>query len=248
MRAAWRRLRALDVANQIALGALALSLITLAVNPLSSAYNNLFGNDTVAIEAKEMDHFCQAEWSVLAGNDQLLPRLANSADKDLARWEQQNRIAHRGLVVSLATVRGNAEKAAVLRDVTITVLRRETLPAGLRAAPKQRGCGGAPRPEAVGVNLDLLAVGRPVSVTTLAGKPGQRAAAKEAADYGDPVALPHTLTADDVYSLFLIGMTERFDCSWQATFSWWDGEESRETVVNNEGRPFRVIADPRAAS
>ncbi|MFE0654482.1 hypothetical protein ACFVZH_38730 [Streptomyces sp. NPDC059534] len=200
------------------------------------------------VDAEQLNGYCVSSWSALPGNDDLLPRLIEADDREVVRWEREQRIVQRQTLRVLISLRGNTDQAAQLRDVTITVVRRDPLPQGLRPDGRTVGCGnGDELPQAAGVNLDLLAVGRPVSLSTLRGKPGQRIAAKEALDWGKPVSLPYSLNNGEIYSLFLLGRTESYDVRWKATLTWWDGKKTKSVDVDNAGRPFHVIADPDEA-
>ncbi|MCX4679255.1 hypothetical protein OG413_28835 [Streptomyces sp. NBC_01433] len=245
LRAQVARVRALDSANKIALGGLVLAGLAFAAPSLGSAYHHVFAQDSVVVEAKQLNSFCTSTWSTLPGNDDLLPLLPEADTREIVRWERERRIVQRQTLRVLIGLRGNTDKAAQLRDVTITVVSRDPLPTGVRPDVRTLGCGnGEEPPQAAGINLDLLAVGRPVSLSALRGKPGQRAAAKEALDWGKPVSLPHSLNSGEVYSLFLLGRTENYDVRWKATLTWWDGEKTKSVELDNDGRPFHVMADP----
>ncbi|MBM7442419.1 hypothetical protein [Streptomyces sp. HB132] len=220
-----------------------------AAPSLGATYKHLFAQDSVVVGAEQLNGYCTSTWSTLPGNADLLPRLPEADQREIVRWEREQRIVQRQTLRVLLSLRGNTDKAAQLRDVTVTVVRRDPLPEGVRPEVRTLGCGnGEEPPQAAGINLDLLAVGRPVSLSALRGKPGQRAAAEEALDWGKPVTLPHSLDSGAVYSLFLLGRTESYDVSWKATLTWWDGEKTKSVDLDNDGRPFRVMADPRRSS
>ncbi|MGW1666418.1 hypothetical protein [Streptomyces microflavus] len=230
------------------MGGLIVAGLAFAGPLLSSVYDHIFSQDSVVVEADQQNGYCTSTWATLPGNDELLPRLPEADEREIVRWEREQRIVQRQTLRVLIGLRGNTDKAAQLRDVTITVVRRDPLPQGVIPDVRTLGCGiGEEPPEAAGVNLDLLAVGRPVSLNALSGKPGQRAAAKEALDWGKPVSLPHSLNSGEVYSLYLLGRTEAYDVRWKATLTWWDGEKTKTAELDNGGRPFRVMADPGKA-
>ncbi|WP_432095537.1 hypothetical protein [Streptomyces sp. bgisy100] len=214
---------------------------------LGSAYHRVFAQEPVLVEAEQLNGYCTSTWSTLPGNDDLLPRLPDADKREIVRWEREQRIVQRQTLRVLISLRGNTDKAAQLRDVTVTVVRRDPLPKGVRPDVRTLGCGIGEEPRAAGVNLDRLAVGRPVSLSALHGKPGQRPAAKEALDWGKPVSLPHSLNSGEIYSLFLLGRTESYDVRWKATLTWWDGEKTESVELDNGGRPFHVMADPGGA-
>ncbi|MEU8913112.1 hypothetical protein [Streptomyces nigrescens] len=92
------------------------------------------------------------------------------------------------------------------------------------------------------VDLDTLPLNRPVPAAYLLHSPKQKTARQFEQDMGQSLSLPHTVAADDFYSLFLIGRTRRYDCQWRATIAWWDGEEvHRRTVSESGAKDLRVV-------
>ncbi|MFJ8751944.1 hypothetical protein ACIREO_21825 [Streptomyces sp. NPDC102441] len=234
---------ALSVANKIGFAGVVVALLALLVPLLTTLWGRWVEEPSVVFRAEPQKGFCQVDWSTLPGNAGLLPQLQDADTRTLTRWERERRIVQRGTNRIMLSLRGNSGMAAQLRDITVTVVRRDPIPAGSRSDPRTPGCGdGSLPPEAAGVNLDELAVGRPVSVIDILGKPTQQTAAKEALDWGTPVVLPRTLTSDAVYTLWFLGRTDRWDTSWKATLTWWDGKRTQTVQLDDHGSPFRVMA------
>lgn len=238
-----RRVGALSAANKIGFAGVVVALLALLVPLLTTLWGGWEEEPSVVFRAEPQKGFCQADWSTLPGNAGLLPQLPDADTRTLTRWEREHRIVQRGTNRIILSLRGNAGMAAQLRDITVTVVRRDPIPAGSRSNPREPGCGnGSLPPEAAGVNLDELAVGRAVSLIDILGKPTQRTAAEEALNWGVPVVLPRTLTSDTVYTLWFLGRTDRWDTSWKASLTWWDGQKAQTVQLDDQGSPFRVMA------
>ncbi|WP_329120823.1 hypothetical protein [Streptomyces sp. NBC_01465] len=240
--AATRRLGARIEANPTRTAAVVALLI--AAVPLGcTAANKLFPDDAVKLQVHQLDDPCSSDWLVRGSSTGYVKGLEHGDERQFARWEREGRIAHRDFVAALVTVRGNTDNPVRIQDLTVTVTSRSAPLAGT-PSPNTRGCGGDTPPEALGINLDAMAVGREVSLLRLQSSPHQKEAAKAALPFGVPVQLPRTVTDDDYYSLYLIGQTKSSSCTWQARLTWWDGEKTQYTTLDNNGRPFLVTAAP----
>ncbi|WP_328905088.1 hypothetical protein OG230_20035 [Streptomyces sp. NBC_00234] len=239
---------ALGVERKLTLIGLAIAAVGIApvlAGPVSAAWKAAFPEDAVVMDAAQENDPCFSDWILRKGNAALESKLKDGDERQFTRWEREGRIVHMKTVAAQITVHGNTDKAVQIRDVTVTVTDR-TDPATGKKAVRQHGCGGGDFnvPEAIAVNLDAIAVGRSVSVLRLQDSPRQKGTAKAALPYGEPIQLPKTITEDDFYSFFLIGMTERAHCSWKAEVTWWDGKETRTASIDNDGVPFRVSSGP----
>ncbi|QIQ03503.1 hypothetical protein [Streptomyces liangshanensis] len=136
---------------------------------------------------------------------------------------------------------GKAGSSVEVRDISITVTRREKVAPGTVTAPS--GCGGDPNePAYLVVDLDTLPLNRPAPAAYLLRSPQQRSARQLESDFGKSLSLPHTVAAGDFYSLFLISRTQRHDSYWRATITWWDGEEThRRSISGSSGQDLRVV-------
>ncbi|MFD3652376.1 hypothetical protein [Streptomyces sp. NPDC058620] len=239
---------ALGVERKMTLVGLVIAAVGIApvlAGPVSAAWKAAFPDDAVVLDTAQENDPCFSDWILRRGNAALESKLESGDERQFTRWEREGRIVHWQSVAAQVTVHGNTSKAVQIRDVTITVTDRKGPAAGKKAV-RQRGCGGGNFmvPEAIAVNLDAIAVGRSVSVLRLQNSPRQEEAARTGPLYGVPIRLPKTVTEDDFYSFFLIGTTERADCSWRAEITWWDGKETRTARVDNNGTPFRVSSGP----
>jgi hypothetical protein len=209
-----------------------------------TAWGKFFPDDSVKLQIQQLDEPCDSDWLIHDDSPGFERSLQNGDKRQFARWAREGRIEHRGFVAALVTLRGNMDKPVRITDLTVTVTSRTAPLTGIRA-PNTRGCGGdGDPPEAIGINLDAMAVGREVPVRRLQLSPHQKEAAAAVKSFGDPVQLPRTVTSDDYYSLYLVGVTKSSSVSWQAHLTWWDGEKTWRTTLDNDGRPFRVTANP----
>ncbi|MFJ6573915.1 hypothetical protein ACIQNU_41630 [Streptomyces sp. NPDC091292] len=229
----------MGTANRIALYATVCAVLAY-VTPLGqSLYEKVFPDHAVALVVEQQDSPCEASWVLLPGEENL--RTAMWGDvRRISRWERDGRIVHANQVLASVSVRGNADKAVVIRDLTLTVVRRDTPAQG--SFFRGGGCGGGEEPEFLVADLDTLPLNQEVPVSYLRRSPTQKAAREAAEAMGKPVSLPRQVTTDGTYSFSLAGRTQRYDVEWFATVTWWDGEEVRQQRIDNDGRPFRVSA------
>lgn len=247
-RALLRSVAALTTEHKLTVAGLVIAAVSAAPvigGPVAAGWQALFPRDKVALDAQQENDPCFSDWILRAGSTRLEPRLQSGDEREFTRWEREGRILHWESVASEVTIHGTTDEAVQIRDVTFTVTRRSAPASGEKVA-RQRGCGGGDYnlPDAIAVNLDAMAVGREVSVRTLQQSPRQKEAAKTGAAYGQPMRLPRTLTSDDFYTFYVIGMTEKSDLSWKAEVTWSDGEQTHTSTVDNDGVPFRVSAGP----
>jgi hypothetical protein len=242
-----RRLRALSVADKIGVAGLALTIITVIGIPLGNPlWHAWFGGEGLTLSIAPVDDPCDTRWILSSGNEDLKPRLHEATEQQFTRWTGEGRIVQLDQAVAEISLYGAGDHAVQLQDMTFTVTRRAAPVRGEKLRPPDGcGSGGSDQPGAVAVNLDAIAVGRTVSLNTLKASPRQRKTKATAEQYGDPLALPSTLTDHDYYTIYVIGLTAHYDCSWKAILTWWDGGKQHRTTVDDHGTDFRVTAAAR---
>ncbi|MGW1836472.1 hypothetical protein [Streptomyces sp. NPDC002067] len=234
---------ALNTDRKIAVVGLALGIVPLATPLVSAGYDAAFGDPSLVLAAAQDDDTCSTAWRVAPGQEGLRSALPNADPHALTRWERDRKITHLGTVASAISIRGNTGPSVQLRDLSVTVLRR-TAPLPGTTQPTV-DCGGGPGPEIFTVDLDTLPVNRPVSSRYLQNSPHQKGAARELGSRYDrePMRLPVTVSTSEVYDLLVVGRSQARYVEWKATLTWWDGEETHTTTLDNDGTPFRVTAE-----
>lgn len=241
--AAWHR--GLATANKIALYALLATALAAVYTPAVDLYRAVFPSSLVALLVEEGDDPCMVDWIVTPGNEHIPEKLTGVDSRKLDRWQQEGRVVHAKVLRAWISVRGNANAAVSIRELSITVVRREDPVAG-RLDPAGPCGGPGDDSEHLVVDLDTLPMGKAVPVRYLQQSPRQKEARGKAAELGNPMTLPHEVTTDDFYSFSLTGRTQQYDCAWYATLTWWDGQEVHHDRIDDDGRPFRVSAEASA--
>lgn len=242
LRRAGRSYRALSTSNKLALWAVVVAALAFAVPITASAWQTLFPDDTATLLVTPNDHNCMTRWYVPDTDAKLRSSVGGTATPEqLTTWRREGRIAHAGGLEAAVSVHGNAGSSVEIRDISVTVTRRVKPAHGTVTGPP--GCGAGPEePAYLVVDLDTLPLNRPVPAAYLLRSPQQKAARQMEEDMGQSLSLPHTVAADDFYSLFLVGRTQRYDCQWRATITWWDGKKiHHRTVSDSGGKELRVV-------
>lgn len=232
----------MGIANRIALYGLLFAALAYVTPVGQDLYHKVFPDRALALLADQMDDRCLADWITVPGNEHLADAAWYSDERQVSRWEMEGRIIHANTLQANVSVRGNADKAVVIRDISISVLSRGDPARGTYL--EGGGCGGGDgeEPEFLVVDLDTLPLRQGVPVSYLQNSESQKDARKAGATMGKRIALPRQVTTDGSYSFFLTGRTLRYDCTWIATVTWWDGEQEHTDRIDNDGRPFRVSA------
>ncbi|MFC7968356.1 hypothetical protein [Streptomyces cinereoruber] len=236
-----RRYRGLSTSNRLALWSSVVAALAFAVPTAVSAWQTVFPSDPATLLVEPNDQACLNRWYVPDTEAALRPRLLGATPEQLAPWRREGRIAHAGALEAALSVHGNAGSSVEIRDISVTVTRREKLAPGTVTPPS--GCGAGPeKPAYLVVDLDTLPLNRPVPATYLLRSPQQKAARQLEKEMGESLILPHTVAAGDFYSLFLVGRAKRYDSHWRATITWWDGQKThRHTVSDSGGKDLRVV-------
>ncbi|WP_116948658.1 hypothetical protein [Jiangella endophytica] len=231
----------LSLANRLGLYALVLTAIGVLA-PVAAAVWTATTGPEVGLLVDQDNNGCTSVWTVPDRSAELVDDIiANKDNRQLARWERDGRITHRGSVKAQVGVH-SAEAPIEVRDLTITVLSRTDPVTGEQS--RAQGCGGEPddgdEPDFVVVDLDTLPIGTDVPIGYLQGSDQQAQARAEADLLGEQITLPRTVGAQDFYSFTLVGRSAGHDTEWRATVTWWDGEQVHTDVLDNDGAPFRV--------
>ncbi|MEU7332805.1 hypothetical protein [Streptomyces parvus] len=235
-----RRYRGTSTTDKIALWALVVTAIGLASPAVVSAWQKIFPEDSATLLVEPNEQACLNRWYI-PGSAPSSAQVARANSEQLAQWAREGRAVHAGILEAAVTVHGDAGSSVEVRDISVTVTRREkAAPGTVTGIP---GCGSGPdEPSYLAVDLDTLPLNQPVPAAYLLRSPQQKAARQLEADQGQSVSLPHTVEEGDFYSLFLIGRTERYDTRWKATITWWDGKDMhRRTVSGRDGKDLRVV-------
>ncbi|MET9800421.1 hypothetical protein [Streptomyces sp. NPDC006368] len=236
-----RRYRALSTTNKLSLWSAVVAGLAFAVPTAMSAGQALFPAEPATLLIEANNHSCLNRWYIPQTDAALRRRVNEASAEQLATWLREGRMAHAGALEAAISVHGNAGASVEIRDISITVTRREKPAPGTVTGPP--GCGAGPdEPAYLVVDLDTLPLNRPVPAAYLLRSPRQKAARQLEEDMGRSLSLPHTVAAGDFYSLFLVGRTQRQDSRWRATITWWDGEKlHRHTVSDSGGKDLRVV-------
>lgn len=231
----------LSWSNRLALYTLVCTAV-LGIAPLAATvWRAVFDHSPVAILVETRTDPCSTRWLVPPGGEHLLSALPFADTRQYSRWERQGELVHAETVAASVSLRGTIDGAVEIRDISISVDRRDPPVQGTQ--PEGIGCGGPDEgPEYLVVDLDTLPLGREVSASYLQQSEQQSNARETGEVLGGPLRIPRQVTSDDIYSFEIIGRSQRYDCDWHATVTWWDGEEVRQDTIDNDGRPFRVSA------
>jgi hypothetical protein len=136
---------------------------------------------------------------------------------------------------AVVTVQGTRAQAVILTGLRVDVVRREPPMSGINLF---EGCGDlfAARFFEVALDQDPPEVGPSVDLRNQGGGDIEV----------DPIDFPYTVTDSDPELFSIIAWTEDCYCEWTATLEWRVGEREGESLILDEGKPFRVSASTNA--
>ncbi|MEW1698148.1 hypothetical protein [Streptomyces sp. NPDC091278] len=228
----------MGTADRIALYGVVVAALAFLLPLAQSLYGKAFPERSLVLLTHVGKNPCEAGWILTPGNEHIKSVLWSSDEGQFARWEKEGRIVHAGAVMAGVTLRGALEEAVAVRDISISVTGRSAPVRG--TVTRGGGCGGEDDPEYLVVDLDGLPLNQQVPVSYLQRSPQQSGARKAAAEMGRPLTLPRQVTRTSIYSFFLTGRTAKYDTTWVATITWWDGEKEHTQRIDDQGRPLRV--------
>ncbi len=195
------------------------------------------------------DWTCTQGWALDAGRSGEVPeadspeanRLADDPDA-LRDWvREHDAAALEEMNLDLALL-GRTSRSVLLRDVQVRLVSKE--PAG-DALALPLGCGGPAALRSFSVPLDLLPLGRPVSLTEIYERWPSLAVPAPAAGHNiTPLELPLMISEAEPEVLRISARANACDCRWELILTWAVAHEDPvRTVVRLQDRPFRTMAD-----
>ncbi len=147
-----RRYRGTSTTDKIALWALVVTAIGLASPAFVSAWQKIFPPDSATLLVEPNEQACLNRWYI-PGSAPSSAQVARANSEQLAQWAREGRAVHAGILEAAVTVHGDAGSSVEVRDISVTVTRRE------KAAPGTvtgiDGCGSGPdEPSYLAVDLD----------------------------------------------------------------------------------------------
>lgn len=191
--------------------------------------------EPLLVTPEQNTDMCESDWMTPKAPDQL-----SQPPDGVTRWLEWGVVAdgvateHNHVTV---TVHGAAGPySVVLTGMSVTVDR---------AAPRTgtrltKRCGGPGYVRLVEIDLDE-AEPRP---TGLDLSPTMREWAEENGERAEPVRFPYEVSPLDSETFAVRAYTTTCDCAWRLHLHWASGGRRGTTVVDDDGRPFRVTATP----
>lgn len=202
------------------------------VAPASSPVPTEVPTDPLLVASLTADYMCEGDWVTRRPPDQLgLPpdEVVTWGDWDLVA----NGTAAEHASVTL-TVHGTGPNSVVLTGMSVTVERAPPM-IGTRLTKR---CGGPEVMRLVEIDLDEpepRPTGRDLS-------PKMLESAETNGWRSEPVRFPYEVSAQDSESFAVRASTTTCDCAWTLQLHWSSGGRTGTTVVDDNGRPFRVTA------
>ncbi|MGP3971448.1 hypothetical protein [Streptomyces sp. 6N223] len=231
----------LSTANKFGLYGVLFAAFGVAVPLVTMLWQWFFPGPSSTLLVEQSHSICTTSWVV---SDEDLAdglRLGMTDERQIERWEREGDLVRADGATVAVSLSADTDKPIEIRDLTITVVRRDDPVPG--TFQPGGGCGGEgddAEPRYLVVDLDTLPLHEEVPVTYLQGSEQQREAREAAEQAGRALTLPYEVSAGGYYSFFLVGRSALHDCDWYATLTWWDGVETHRDVIDDDGRPFRV--------
>ncbi|MYW79056.1 hypothetical protein GTY38_13185, partial [Streptomyces sp. SID8369] len=128
--------------------------IGLASPAVVSAWQKIFPEDSATLLVEPNEQACLNRWYI-PGSAPSSAQVAQANSEQLAQWAREGRAVHAGILEAAVTVHGDAGSSVEVRDISVTVTRREkAAPGTVTGIP---GCGSGPdEPSYLAVDLDTL--------------------------------------------------------------------------------------------
>ncbi|MFC6089151.1 hypothetical protein [Saccharothrix lopnurensis] len=204
-----------------------------AASPTSAPATTTGTPLVVAVRAQT--HDCLSDWFTTRAPAEVPsgPSFNHSQDWDRKPGIEDGAFADEGEY--LVTLQGlDRERAVQITDARVRFVARVPAPAGTVLNTR---CGDPGVYRVLDIDLDAerpVPVGEPLS-------PQVVEAARSGGWRVEPVAFPYEVSAMDSESFLVRGRTAACDCSWVLEFHWSSGDRTGELVVDDNGRPFRVV-------
>jgi len=150
----------------------------------------------------------------------------------LETWVHANDAADTDYTELEVTVQGLTPRPVVLTDLQFVVMHRNFGP--IQGALIGNQCGGPETGRYIEVDLSK----QPVRL--VASKPDQMPSRNEPAWELKPVKFPYTVSATDTEVFKILADSNQCDCEWYAELFWSTGGKNGESIINDDGRPFRT--------
>jgi hypothetical protein len=218
------------------LGAAVTASLTVWLTSLPGKVNNLVSSTSSPVLISIRHLLGQSDgcgyWLADKPPQDLTP-IANSGDSSsLANWVHNNDVADTDDTELVVTVQGQTSRPVVLTDLQFVVVHRNygAIPGALIG----NMCGG-PLPGRY-IEVDLSK--QPVHI--VASRSDQMPSPNEPAWDLKPVVFPYTVSATDTEVFMIYADANQCDCEWYAKLYWSTGSKNGESVIDDEGRPFRT--------
>jgi hypothetical protein len=215
------------------------------------------GGDELEITAQPVLNPCDQAWGVTKSQGYQPPdggtpesRKLMEGDDAMREWIKKHDAASLDELSLNIIVAGSSARVATLLDVRVKVLAKAPArPMEPLAVP----CGGPGFFHWFHIPLDLLPVGRAVSVSEIYDRwpatavppspdPNKEPIAAEQAESVRPLSLPLEVSAADSESLRVVAEAKDCDCRWEIQLVWGvAGQDVRTATVDMDGRPFRTV-------
>jgi len=151
----------------------------------------------------------------------------------LENWVHDNDVADTYDTELVVTVQGQTSRPVVLTDLQFIVVHRNygAIPGALIG----NICGGPIPGRYIEVDLSK----QPVRI--VASRPDQMPGPNEPAWDLKPVIFPYTVSATDTEVFMIHADANQCDCEWYAKLYWSTDGKNGESIINDQGRPFRTV-------
>jgi hypothetical protein len=172
------------------------------------------------------------DWIVNKSPQDLTPMPSNPDLSTQENWIYNNDAADTKSTWLEVTVQGQSSRPVVLTDLQFIVVHRNYGP--IPGALVGNACGGP----IIGRFIEVDLSKQPVRI--IASYKDQMPSPNEPAWDLKPVIFPYTVSATDAEEFMIIADANQCDCEWYAELSWSANGKNGESIINDQGRPFRT--------
>ncbi len=237
------RKRFLITAGGIIVAALTASLTAWLTNLPGDVSKIIFSPSPVLVSVRHLPGQSAGcgYWIVNKPPQDLTPMVSNIEDLSaLESWVYDNNAADTYSTELEVTVQGLTSRPVVLTDLQFIVVRRNygAIPGALIG----NACGGPESGRYIEVNLSK----QPVRI--VASVPDRFGGSNEPAWQLKPVIFPYTVSATDTEIFKIIADANQCDCEWYAKLYWSTDGKNGESIIDDQGRPFRTAPYQRVTA
>jgi hypothetical protein len=172
-------------------------------------------------------------WLVDKPPQELTPMVDAGDSSSLEDWVHENNVADTYQTQLVVTVQGQNSRPVILTDLQFVVVHRNY--GAIRGALIGNICGGPIPGRYIEVDLSK----QPVRI--VASRPDRIPGPNEPAWDLKPVIFPYTVSATDTEVFMIYADANQCDCEWYAKLYWSIGGQNGESIINDQGRPFRTV-------